>query len=115
QFALMDEELLRITYFIPADLSLAAILLSFISKWISYKVMNRLDDQSLRFPTFRTMKMPVSIVWIYFFALIVTFFDLDSDSLLLIASENVRMVAGMLMMIQGFSFIFFFSHHKKMS
>ncbi|HLR08669.1 MAG TPA: YybS family protein [Bacillota bacterium] len=115
QLALMEEELLRMTDFLPAGLAFAAILLAFISQWISYKVMNRLDDQTLRFPPFRTMKMPVSIVWIYFFALIVTFFDLDSDSLLLIASENVRMVAGMLMMIQGFSFIFFFSHHKKMS
>src|SRR5699024_4391496 len=101
------------TDFLPAGLAFAAILLAFISQWISYKVMNRLDDQTLRFPPFRTMKMPVSIVWIYFFALIVTFFDLDSDSLLLIASENVRMVAGMLMMIQGFSFIFSFPIIRK--
>lgn len=98
---------------IPAIIASVAIFLAFISQWVSYKVLNRMDNKGLYFPLFRNLQFPVVIVWVYFVALIISFFIEDPLSTFYVAAENVLVLAGLLMTIQGFSFIFFFAHHKK--
>lgn len=112
---LMQEQMAHLKDLIPAGIAMIAILLAFVSQWFSYKVINRLERKKLQFPPFRTLQFPTAIVWIYFFALIFSFFNSDPSSQFYIAAENVLLLAGLLMVIQGFSFIFFYAHHKKIS
>ncbi|PAV28469.1 hypothetical protein CIL05_16160 [Virgibacillus profundi] len=99
----------------PAGLVMIALVMAFISQWIGYKVVNRLEKKKYRFPPFRTLRFPTSIVWVYFFALVFSFFDIDQSSIFYTGINNLLVLTGLLMTIQGFSFIFFYAHHKKMS
>ncbi|MFD1040296.1 YybS family protein [Virgibacillus byunsanensis] len=115
QLELIEEQMMSITELIPVGIAFIAIIMAFISQWFSYKIINRLENKNLHFPPFRTLKLPVSLIWIYFFALIFTFFELDPSSTLYLGVNNILMLVGMLLTIQGFSFIFFYAHHKNMS
>ncbi|MFC4024201.1 YybS family protein [Oceanobacillus longus] len=100
---------------LPVGVALSAILLAFLSQWISYKFINRIERKQLRFPPFRNLRFPTSIIWVYFFALLLSFFNLDPSGIYFMAVQNVIVLTGLLMTLQGFSFIFFYAHHKKMS
>ncbi|WP_106495712.1 YybS family protein [Lentibacillus sp. Marseille-P4043] len=115
QMALIEEQMEMLKNLIPVGIAVIGILLSFIGQWVSYKVINRLENKNFHFPPFRELKLPVSLVWIYFFALIFTFFELDQNGMLYLAVNNVLMLAGMLMVIQGFSLIFFYAYQKNKS
>lgn len=113
QMELMEEQILLLTHLIPAGIAIIAIILSFLSQWIGYKVINRVNNQQYSFPPIRKLRFPVLIIWVYFFALIITFVDLDPNSISYLIVHNVLTLVGVLIAIQGLSFIFFYAHHKK--
>lgn len=115
QLSMVTEQMGMLTDLLPVWLAIVALLLAFISQWLSYKVINRLERKQLYFPPFRSLRLPVSLIWIYFFSLIISFFDLDQSGIVYIAVNNVLMLTGILMVLQGFSFIFFYAHAKRMS
>lgn len=112
---MLHDQIALLKNLLPVVIAMMAIMLAFISQWISYRVINRLEGKKLFFPAFRNLQFPVAIVWIYLFALILSYFNSDPSSTINMAAENVLVLTGLLMAIQGFSFIFFYAHHKKMS
>lgn len=114
QLGALEEQMLLFTKLIPAGIAIISILLAFITQWISYKVINRLNKKQLRFPLFRNLRFPVAIIWIYFFSLIFSFINIESDIIYLVV-HNVLALTGLFMIIQGLSFAFFFAHYKKWS
>lgn len=100
---------------IPALIILSAIFMAFIVQWISYKIINRLERKELRFPPFRNLKLPTSIIWLYFVVILLSFLNLESEGMFGIGVQNALIVLEMLLVIQGFSFIFFFADYKKVS
>ncbi|OZU89449.1 hypothetical protein CIL03_06990 [Virgibacillus indicus] len=99
----------------PAGLAIISLIMAFISQWFGYKMINRLEKKNYRFPPFRTLRFPTAIIWVYFLALVFSFFDLESSGILYSGVNNLLVLTGFLMAIQGFSFIFFYAHHKNMS
>ncbi|WP_174615200.1 YybS family protein [Virgibacillus ihumii] len=112
---IVKEQISMITNLLPVGLAIMAIIFAFISQWVAYKVINRLYQKRLAFPPFRTLRFPVALIWIYFLSLIITFFDLDSSGTLYLAVNNIMWLTGILMTLQGFSFIFFYAHQKNIS
>lgn|SRR5690625_2381148 len=112
---IIQEQLSFITNLMPVGIAMIAIVMAFIAQWLGYKVVNRLENQDFTFPPFRNFKLPVAVVWIYFFGLLFTLFDTDPSDLIFIVASNVVMLAGFFVALQGFSFIFFFSHFKNWS
>lgn len=104
-----------ITNLLPMFLVLSALVFAFISQWIGYRMINRLENKELKFPPFRSIQFPTSFIWIYFIALILSFLIADTSSLFYIAIQNIVMIISVFLTIQGFSFIFFYTHHKEMS
>lgn len=100
---------------IPVGIAVLAIVMAFLSQWVSYKVLNRIERTTYRFPAFRNLSLPVSIIWIYLLSLILILFTSDTDGILFIAANNVQSLVGILLILQGLSFIFFYSHYKKWS
>ncbi|SFB30061.1 Uncharacterized conserved protein YybS, DUF2232 family [Lentibacillus halodurans] len=115
QMGMVTEQLGVLTDLLPVWIAIVALLLAFVSQWVSYKVINRTENKQLHFPPFRTLRLPVSLIWIYFFALIMSFFNLDQSGMVFTAVHNVLMLTGILMTLQGFSFIFYYAHAKHMS
>lgn len=114
EFSIIEQQIELFKQSVPVFIVVIAILLAILNQWISYKVINKIDKQKLRFPKFRNLRFPVSILWIYLLAMIITLFQEEPNGLY-IALQNVIMLTGLLMAIQGLSFIFFISHRKNIS
>lgn len=100
---------------VPAFLALSAVFIAFLVQWVSYKILNRIDKQEYRFPPFRSLRLPASIIWLYLLVIIVSFFNLNPASMFYTGVQNALFILEILLVIQGFAFIFFFAHYKKMS
>lgn len=111
--ALITDRLSMVKDLIPVGIAILSVILAFISQWLSYKLLNRIEKKELYFPIFRELKFPVAIVWVYFIALISMLMDLDPDSTMFLVANNVLSLVGILMVIQGFSFLFFITHQKR--
>src|SRR5699024_4859843 len=113
QLGQLQEQMAYAMDLIPVGMAFIAILFAFLTQWVSYKVMNRLENKQLRFPPFRSLRFPAAVIWVYFFALLFTFVELDPNSVFYLAVVNIFTLAGLLMTIQGLSFIFFYADYKK--
>jgi uncharacterized protein YybS (DUF2232 family) len=99
----------------PVFLAGTAVFLALISQWVSYKIINRVEKKNYRFPPFRQLRFPISLIWVYFAAFLLSFLMADQDNSLYIAVQNLFVLIGLLLAVQGLSFIFFYAHHKNMS
>lgn len=98
---------------IPVGIAMISIIMAFISQWLSYKFLNRLEKTQLYFPLFRNLRIPVAIIWVYFISLIIMFMDLDPNSSIYLVVNNVLSLVGLFIVLQGFSFLFFITYQKK--
>ena len=112
---ILREQIQLFLNLIPAFIAISAVILAFLVQWISYKILNRKGKNNYRFPPFRNLKLPASIIWLYLIVIIVSFINLDPNGTMFIAIQNALIILEMLLVIQGFSFIFYFTHYKKWS
>ncbi|MDC3418499.1 YybS family protein [Aquibacillus salsiterrae] len=110
---LIRQQMLQLATLVPVFLVALAIFLSFVSQWIGYRLIGRFDKLRLRFPPFRDFQLPKIIIWIYLLAIIFTWMELDPNSMLNQVVLNVVNLAALLIVLQGFSFIFYYVHVKK--
>lgn len=96
---------------LPASIAIIGIILAFISQWLSYKLMNRLDQRKYYFPPFKHFNLPYSVIWLYLIALITSLLT-ELDSSVGIVAFNVITLLSVLLIIQGFSFLFFMTDIK---
>lgn len=99
---------------LPSSIAVTSILMAFVSQWLSYKIMNRTENRKLFFPPFKQLNFPISIIWIYFLALIIMLATMNTTGSLYIVTINIMALVTTLIAIQGYSFIFFYADHKKM-
>ncbi|WP_181350743.1 YybS family protein [Thalassobacillus sp. CUG 92003] len=112
QLALLEEQVSSWPDLIPSMLAFVGIGLAFIGQWLSYKMINRLEQTKLSFPAFRDFRLPLSLLWYYFFALILDLVITDTDSIWNLAAINLFTLTGSLILLQGFAFIFYYAHIK---
>lgn len=115
QMEFVEQQMDLMKNLLPVGFVITALILSIVSQWISYKVINRLENKQLKFPSFRNFQLPIALIWIYFIALIVSLFELDPSGTLYLAVQNVLYLAVLFLTLQGFSFIFYYAHFKKIS
>ncbi|WP_026908450.1 YybS family protein [Paucisalibacillus globulus] len=115
EFGLVERQVMLFKQLVPVIVVLASIFLALINQWVSYKILNRIERKQLHFPKFRNLRLPTAIIWIYLLAMVGTLFQMDSSDTVYIALQNVIMLTEFLLIFQGISFIFFYSHHKNIS
>jgi uncharacterized protein YybS (DUF2232 family) len=115
QFSIMEDQLELYKQMVPFGVVAISILLALLNQWVSYKLLNRLEKKELRFPKFRNLRFPTALIWIYLLAVVFSVFQKDPNGNILIAAQNIIMLVGLLLIIQGFSFIFFYVHQKNLS
>lgn len=113
QIELFEQQMYGFKDLIPSSIAIISIVFAFISQWLSYKIMNRIEHTKYAFPPFKQLNFPISIIWIYFFALIIGFVDLDPAGGIYLAVINILSLTMLFLAIQGFSFIFFYADHKE--
>lgn len=112
---IMEAQINYLIDLFPMFLIIAGFLFALLSQWVSYKLMNRTMKQDLYFPPFRTLRIPASLLWIYLITLFLSMMVLGGSGIFYVAVQNAQMLLSLLITIQGFSFIFYYSHHKKLS
>lgn len=115
QFDLMKEQLFYIPNLIPAGIAISSIVFALITQWLSYKIINRKGRKLLRFPPIQKLDFPRAIFWIFILAFFLMLMDNDPTSDLFIVGQNVSSLMSFLIILQGFTFIFFFAHYRKQS
>lgn len=111
----IEEQMKYIGYLIPSVLVSVSFIFALLSHAATIPVLKRLKIQVVPLKPFREWKLPTSIVWYYLIVSFLLFFDLENDSFLFIAVLNLMFVLQVLLVVQGFSFIFFYSYVKKYS
>ncbi len=114
QLKLIEEQMYTFKDLLPSSIAIASIFLAFLSQWVSFKVINRIENKKLQFPPFKNFNLPIAVIWIYFLAFILSFIDLGTDSGLYLVVLNVVALTMILISIQGYSFVFFYADFKKM-
>jgi uncharacterized protein YybS (DUF2232 family) len=99
---------------IPTVFLTTAFVIMFIIISVNFPLLKKLGVQSAKFPPFRNWKLPQSIVWYYLITLILMIILKPGIGTYLHWSlYNLFYVLQLLLVVQGFSFIYFFAHLKK--
>lgn len=112
---LQETQINLLQQLIPTFMVVFALITAFITQWISYKLFNRIGNEKLAFPPFRQLQFPSVIIWIYLLALILSVIGFEEGSTMNFGVQNLLMIVGIALSLQGFSFIFYFAYIKKIA
>lgn len=112
---LIDTQINLLQQLIPTFMVIFAFMTAFITQWLSYKWFNRVEKEKLYFPPFRELQFPSAIIWVYLLALILSVIGFEEGSTMYFGAQNLLLIVGIALSLQGFSFIFYFAHIKKIS
>ncbi|KHE71895.1 YybS family protein [Halobacillus sp. BBL2006] len=115
QMQMIREQINRLPDIIPSVLAVTGISFAFVSQWLTYKLINRIENKKFRFSSFLNFRLPTSVLWYYFIAMIVNYATMEGNGIFYLAAINVFTLTGILIALQGFSFIFFYAQKKKWS
>lgn len=115
-FELVREQMMNVLQLLPVILVVVSMALAILTQWITYKIMNQWYKEQLYFPAFRKLQLPKIILWIYFLMLIISLFVAsDYSTTASVIVLNVFQLGGILIALNGLSFVFFYSHTKRKS
>ncbi|KIL49215.1 YybS family protein [Jeotgalibacillus soli] len=81
---------------------------------INFPIVRRLKIDVPKFQPFREIVLPKSVIWYYLIVLIITLVsEPEAGSMFSLAIANLQIALELLMIVQGLSFIHFYSHLKK--
>jgi uncharacterized protein YybS (DUF2232 family) len=104
-----------IGYIIPTFFVVSAFVLSYLTIIISIPILKRLKIEVGIWPPFRDIVFPKSFLWYYLIVIIATFLPIEKGTFLYIAVLNIYYLLQMIMVVQGFSFIYYLGYQKGVS
>ncbi|NIK11552.1 YybS family protein [Alkalibacillus almallahensis] len=102
----------ELIYLLPTMMVLIGLFLAFVSQWLSHKWMNRKEKGKYKFPPFRNFSLPTSIIWVFLLGIIMSWIYTDPADTMYLAATNLYALPGLLLVLQGLSFIFYYTHYK---
>src|SRR5699024_7767940 len=114
QLEIIEEQMRQFPDLLPSTMLIMSIIYALLTQWIRYKLINRIIRKNYSLPPYKQLNFPTAIIWLYLLALIVSFVGgADQGSTLGIVIVNAMALLSILLIIQGFSFIFFIADYKK--
>lgn len=93
---------------LPASITLAMLLVSFIIITVNLPILKRLKVDVPKFGKFSELRLPRSVLWYYLIALSINLFvQPEPNSSLAVIMLNISMILWILLTLQGISFIHF--------
>ncbi|MDR9793663.1 YybS family protein [Aeribacillus sp. FSL K6-2848] len=111
----MNEQFDLLMNLLPSMFVIVSFMLAAIIHILNIGIIKRLKLNVGTITPFRDWKFPKSIIWYYLIATLLMLINLPKESFLNIALYNIVFVLQTVLLIQGFSFIFYFCHVKKLS
>lgn len=115
-FKMLKQSLEMMRYLAPALFVMIGVFYALITELIAAPVLKRLRLEQFvqSWMPFREWRFPRSFLWYYLFVLIIGFFQhFAKGSVWYIGYYNLLAILQLVILVQGFSFIFFYLHMKK--
>lgn len=93
------------------------VMAGFIIAWgvlsVQLPLLKRLGVASPKFPSFRELRLPKSILWYFLIIMLITLlFEPQQGTMLYMALMNLTLLLNMLFFLQGISFYHFYIHQE---
>ncbi|SES22538.1 YybS family protein [Salipaludibacillus aurantiacus] len=99
----------------PALMVMAGAGLALAVQLIAYWMLKRKKYEPVRFPPFREWGFPKAFIWYYLITYIFILIGVDEGTAIHTAVANLATGLEAVMVIQGFAFMFFYFHRKRLS
>lgn len=103
------------TYLIPSLLVAIAFLFALFTLLFATPIVKRLGMQVDPWPPFRELVFPKSLLWYYLIIMFLRLLQFEEGTFMYTAVINLFFILQWIIVIQGISFVFFYSHHKEVS
>ncbi|MFC0273079.1 YybS family protein [Metabacillus herbersteinensis] len=110
-----EEQLANMQYLIPSIIASIAALFPFLFHVVSVPIMRRLNIKVNSIKPFREWMLPKSLIWYYLGVSLFMFIKLEPGSFGHLAVYNIFYILQLLLVIQGISFVFYYTYVKKLS
>lgn len=100
---------------LPVALLIFVTLMSFVNHWFLRPLIKRFVPDMPALKKFKDMRLPKSMVWYYLLTLLLMLIQPEKGSFLSLVQTSAFQILFILVLIQGFSFIFYYCHEKNIS
>lgn len=101
---------------LPTLLVLVSAILVILFFLVSQPIIKRFSTMKIQWPSFRELQLPKSLLWYYLLTMVLTLVvNPEKTSFMYLALVNLMFILQILILIQGYSFVFYFAHVKKWS
>ncbi|MFS0657019.1 YybS family protein [Bacillus sp. 179-C3.3 HS] len=100
---------------LPVTLIIFVTLMAFINHWMAQPLLKRFVKDMPTLKKFKDMRLPKSMVWYYLLTLLLMLIQTEKGSFLWLVQTSSYQILFILLLIQGFSFIFYYCHEKNIS
>lgn len=100
---------------LPVALLIAVTLMAFVNHWFVRPLLKRFVSDMPALKKFKDMRLPKSMVWYYLLTLLLMLIQTEKGSFLWLVQTSAFQILFILVLIQGFSFLFYYCHEKNIS
>ncbi|MGP3740210.1 YybS family protein [Bacillus sp. 4A_MP2] len=100
---------------LPVALLIFVTLMSFVNHWFVRPLIKRFVPDMPALKKFKDMRLPKSMVWYYLLTLLLMLIQPEKADFLSLVQTSAFQILFILVLIQGFSFIFYYCHEKNIS
>ncbi|MDA7025071.1 DUF2232 domain-containing protein [Bacillus sp. CLL-7-23] len=115
QMAQLREQMKMTQYLYPIIIILTSAIIAFINHLMARPLLQRFTPQVPALKPFRELKLPQSVFWLYLLTILVSLAPAEQGSVFNSIVLNASILMGLIVAMQGFSFIFYYCHVKKIS
>ncbi|MBU7594145.1 YybS family protein [Metabacillus halosaccharovorans] len=112
QFAQLEEGLELMVHLVPTMFVTIGMISAVITHLLAMPILKRLRFDLAPLKPFRDWKLPQSIVWYYLIVSILLMVYQDTETFLFTAVINLYFILQFFVLMQGFSFTFYYSYIK---
>lgn len=112
QFAQLEEGLELMVHLVPTMFVTIGMISAVITHLLAMPILKRLRFDLAPLKPFRDWKLPQSIVWYYLIVSILLMVYQDKETFLFTAVINLYFILQFFVLMQGFSFTFYYSYIK---
>lgn len=97
---------------LPVALLILVTLMAFVNHWFVQPLIKRFVKDMPSLKKFKDMRLPKSMVWYYLLTLLLMLIQTEKGSFLWLVQTSAFQILFILVLIQGFSFLFYYCHEK---
>jgi uncharacterized protein YybS (DUF2232 family) len=109
----MYESIEMMNTLMPSLFVLMSVIMVLVIFFAAHPIVKRFSDKALKWPHFRDLRLPKSLLWYYLITMLLALFvNTDKNSFVYMAITNLFFILQFFILLQGYSLIFYIAHVK---